>query len=768
MVPPPADAKNGGGIRTKSITLSPEQRKAMASIQYPNTRKGDQKDTYFGTTVADPYRWLEDDHSAETAAWVEAQNAVTNAYLAELPARSMLKSRLEKLINFPRYSGAFQKAGLIFFYQNDGLQDQSVLYIQRGLDAAPEVLLDPNQPATLTGANQSEKRAIREGNPAEEKAKYAEMAAAQAAQGPVQLRDFAVADDGKHAAYAISRAGSDWVEYHVIDLTTKRVLDETIRWAKFTQASWRGSTGFYYSRYPQPEPGKELTARNENAQVFFHTVGTPAEKDQLIYADPKHPDRYLSVGVTDDDRYELLYVGKPGELGNALYYRPTGKGDFKPVVAEIGRFSYNVVDNDNDALLIQTNEAAPNSRVVRYVPGKTSSVTAAQTLIAERPEAIDGISTAGGRLFVSYLKDVTTRVATFDYRGKALGDVKLPGLGTAVGFGGEATATDVFYQFTSYNYPATVLRYTLQNGVSKVFKQPTVPGFSPEALEVKQDFVKSKDGARVPVFIVHRKGLKMNGANPTILYGYGGFNVNLNPNFSALRLAWLEQGGVYVVANLRGGAEYGEKWHEAGMRLRKQNVFDDCIAVAEWLIAKNYTQPAKLALMGGSNGGLLVGAVINQRPELFGAAVPAVGVMDMLRYQNFTAGQFWEAEYGTSRDEKDFRNLYKFSPLHTIRAGQQYPAVLITTADHDDRVVPAHSFKYAATLQELAAPVRPALIRIETKSGHGASSLSKTIEETADVYAFLFHELGVTPVENLNVQLRQMSEEASPAALPAR
>lgn len=698
-----------GGSLLLTISASAQQ------MTYPQTRKVDQADEYFGTKVYDPYRWLEDDNSPETAEWVKGQNAVTFGYLNQIPFRPALKQRLEQLVNFVKYGGAFQQAGRVFFYKNDGLQNQSVLYVQQGLEGKPEVLIDPNK---------------------------------LSADGTVQLKDFSVSDNGRYAAFGISRSGSDWMEYQVMDLTTKQVLPEKIEWVKFGGASWRQSEGFYYSRYPKPEAGKELTARNENQEVYFHRPGTDVSKDEKIYAaDPAHPDYYVGVSATEDGSYELLWQGKPGQLGNALFCRQVGsKRPFQPVVPEIGRFSYGVIDNDHDALLIQTNDGAPNSRIVRYVPGITGGIGKAETMIAERPEAIDAVATAGGRLIVTYMKDVTSRVSVFDYKGKSLGDVKLPAPGTAVGFGGHAKDTFVFYQFTSYNYPTTLFRYDLKSGQSTVFKAPQIPNFQPTDYEVRQDFVTSKDGTRVPIFVVHKKGLKLDGQNPTILYGYGGFNVNLPPGFSALRLGWLEQGGVYAVANLRGGSEYGEKWHEAGMRLQKQNVFDDCIAAAEWLIKQKYTSPAKLAVQGGSNGGLLVGAVINQRPDLFGAALPAVGVMDMLRYQKFTAGQFWEAEYGTSTGTADdFKNLYAFSPLHNIKPGAKYPAVMVTTADHDDRVVPAHSFKYAATLQEKAAHDRPLLIRIETKSGHGSSSLTKQIDETADAYSFLFKELGVTP-----------------------
>ncbi len=682
-------------------------------LPYPETKKVSQTDTYFGTAIADPYRWLEDDNAIDTKSWVEAQNKVTTGYLEKIPYRETVKKRLLGLINYPRYGQPSLKAQWVFFSKNTGLQNQSVLYYQKGFTGAPDVLLDPNSFST---------------------------------DGTARLSGFAVSKNGKYAAYGISRNGSDWQSYSVIEIATKKKLDDDLQWVKFSGADWRGDEGFYYSRYPAPASGAELTAKNENQKVYFHKVGTPQSEDKLVYEDTSHPEYSVTVGITEDQKYEILYVTEPGKRGNALYFREASTtAPFKPIIDRIGDDSFGVVDNVGSKFLINTNQKAPNSKIVLFDPTQ-GDISKATSVIAEKPEPLDGIATAGGKIFATYLKDVTTRAYQYSYDGKLERTISLPGPGTASGLGGEPDAKEVFYTFSSYNYPPTIFRFDIISGKSTLFRSPEIKDYNPAAYEVKQVFYQSKDGTKVPMFITYKKGLKRDGNNPTLLYGYGGFNINLTPSFSATRVAWLEQGGVYAVANLRGGAEYGEKWHEAGMRFRKQSVFDDCIAAAEYLIKEKYASPAKLALQGGSNGGLLVGAVINQRPELFAAANPQVGVMDMLRFQKFTAGKFWTAEYGSSEASvEDFKNLFAFSPLHNIKQGGRYPATLITTADHDDRVVPAHSFKYAATLQEKASKERPLLIRIETNSGHGSSNLTKAIEETADVYSFLFYNLGVTP-----------------------
>ena len=681
-------------------------------LQYPATRKVDHVDTYHGVKVADPYRWLEDDNSAETAAWVEAQNKVTFPYLESIPYRKQLLTRVRALNDYERYSAPSRKGPYFFFSKNTGLQRQNVLYIQKGLEGTPEVLLDPNQ--------------------------WGET---------VRLTVFAPSKDAKHAVYGVSRDGSDWQEYRVIELATKKTLSDSLEWVKVSGAAWHGD-GFYYSRYPVPAKGQEKASINQNHQVYYHRLGTPQSEDTLVFQDPASPQRFHTVETTEDERFAILTVsdrGK-GKDGNAVYARDLAKGDreFTPVVPTIGDESFNVVDNVGDALLIETNYRAPNGRVIRVDPRQPAESNW-KTVLAERPEPLQSVTSAGGRIFATYLKDVTTRAHVHALDGKLEGEVALPGPGIAAGFGGERDTPFVFYTFTSLAVPPTIYRYDIASRRSAVFRQPTVPGYDPATLETKQVFYKSKDGTRVPMFLVHRKGLVLDGNNPTLLYGYGGFNIVQSPTFSAARLALLEQGFVYASANLRGGGEYGEAWHKAGMKLKKQNVFDDFIAAAEWLIANKYTSTPKLAIQGGSNGGLLVGAVINQRPELFAVAIPQVGVMDMLRFDKFTIGWNWVADYGSSNDPDEFGALYAYSPLHNIKANVTYPATLVTTADHDDRVVPAHSFKYAATLQEKASRAKPVLIRIETKSGHGASNFEKQLETTADIYAFIMHNLGVTP-----------------------
>ena len=685
---------------------------AAQTLDYPETRKTDQTDAYFGVNVPDPYRWLEDDNADETKAWTAAENKVTFDYLGKIPYRSQVRDRLLSLTDYPKYRAPFVKGLYVFFSKNSGLQNQSVMYYQKGLDGTPEVFLDPN---TFS------------------------------ADGTARLAGFSLSKDGKYAAYGVSYKGSDWNTYYVMEVATKKKLGDELQWVKFSEAAWRGN-GFYYSRYPAPAPGTELTAKNENQKVYFHQAGTAQSDDKLIYEDTAHPDNNVDISATENEKYEILYTSQPGKRGNALFFREAAQADkpFTPIVSTIGDDSFSVVDDVDSGFLVQTNQKTPNQKVVLFDP-KQPDIAKSKVVLPEQSEPLASLTTGGGKLFATYLKDVASRVCQYSYSGKKEREIKLPALGEASGFGGERENKFVFYTFTSYNYPSTIFRYDIAEGKTTVFRSPEIKGFSPTDYEVKQIFFKSKDGARVPMFVIYKKGLKRDGKNPTALYGYGGFNISMTPYFSSLEIGWLEQGGVYAVVNLRGGAEYGEKWHEAGMRLRKQNVFDDCIAAAETLVKKKYTSPEKLALEGGSNGGLLVGAVINQRPDLFRAAIAEVGVMDMLRFQKFTAGKFWTAEYGSSDDEKDFHNLLAFSPLHNIKAGAKYPAVLVTTADHDDRVVPAHSFKYIATLQEKADKSRPLLIRVETNSGHGSSSLTKAIEEVADVYSFLFYNLGVSP-----------------------
>ena len=682
--------------------------------QYPQTRKADQVDTYHGVTVADPYRWLEDDMSAETAAWVEAQNKVTFAYLERIPFRNALIKRVKALNEYEKISAPFRKGPYVFFSRNAGTQNQSVLYYQRGTEGKPEVLIDPNT---------------------------------WSKDGTTALGAFAPSKDAKYAVYGIRASGSDWLEYKVMELATKKTLTDSVQWVKVSDVAWHGD-GFFYSRYPAPGKGKEKASINEHHRVYFHKIGTPQSADRLVFEDQDNPQRFHIVSTTEDERFAILNVsdrGK-GKNGNAIHVLDlsTASTTFTPVIGEITDSTFDVIDNVGDKLLIVTDHKAPNMRVVLVDPKAPVEATW-QTVIAEKPEPLQGATTGGGKLFATYLKDVASRAYVYSLDGKLENEIQLPGIGVASGFGGRREDTTVFYTFNSLNTPPTIYRYDVAAKNTAVFREPKVPGYDPAAYETKQVFYTSKDGTKVPMFLVHKKGLKLDGNNPTLLYAYGGFNVVQSPTFSASRLALLEQGFVYANANIRGGGEYGETWHQAGTKLKKQNVFDDFIAAAEWLIANKYTSTPKLAIQGGSNGGLLVGAVLNQRPELFGVAIPQVGVMDMLRFDKFTIGWNWVADYGKSENPEEFKALYAYSPLHNIRKGGKYPATLITTADHDDRVVPAHSFKYAATLQALASTDKPLLIRIDTKSGHGASSFVKGLETTADIYAFILQNMGIKP-----------------------
>ena len=680
-----------------------------APLTYPNTRKSDHVDTYHGTPVADPYRWLEDDRSAETAEWVKAENKVTFDYLTQIPYRKQLQDRIEKVFNYPKYSAPSRKGDWFYFSKNDGLQNQSVLYRQKGLDGTPELVIDPNK---------------------------------LSADGTTRMTAFALSKNGDYAVVGTSKGGSDWYDYRVMKLADKSYLPETIEWVKVSGTAWQGD-GFYYSRYPKPE-GSALAAKNENHQVFFHKLNTAQSADRLVFEDAKNPQRFHTVGTSEDERFAFLNVsdrGK-GKDGNAVYFMDVmaqnRAAKFEPIVSEITNSKYGVIDNIGGDFLIQTDDNAPNGKVMRYSPA-TKKWT---VVLPEKPEPLTSASTAGGKLFVEYAKDVTSRVYVYDLNGKLENEIALPGIGSAGGFGGERDDKFVFYTYTSFTFPPTIYRYDIATKKSSIFRQPEVD-FKPTDYETKQVFYASKDGTKVPMFITYRKGMKLDGTNPTILYGYGGFNVSLPPAFSSLLIPFLEQGGVYAQANLRGGSEYGETWHEQGMKAKKQNVFDDFIAAAEYLIAEKYTSSAKLAVRGGSNGGLLVGAVMNQRPDLFRVAIPQVGVMDMLRFHKFTIGWNWIADYGSADNAAEFPFLRAYSPLHNLKPGLDYPATLITTADHDDRVVPAHSFKYAATLQEVYKGKNPVLIRIDTNSGHGASNTKKNIELTADMYSFILWNMGI-------------------------
>jgi prolyl oligopeptidase len=683
-------------------------------LSYPKAPKVEQVDDYFGTRVPDPYRWMEDDTASAVRAWVQAENAVTFAYLDRIPFRPALRARLEQLFNYPR-TGAPSRTGPYYtFSRNDGLQNQSVLYIQRGLAGTPEVLLDPNRLSS---------------------------------DGTVRLGAARLSPDGKYFGYGLSSGGSDWQEYRVLETATRKPLPDRIRWVKVSGLSWYRD-GFFYSRYPAPaDTTKALSGSNEHHRVYYHRLGTAQEADQLVFEDPAHPKRFHTVRVTDDQRYLILTISDrsaAGNDGNALYVRDLTRDEpgFRPVIASF-LDSYTVLTNVGSRLLVMTNRNAPNWRVVEIDPARPEEAKW-RVILPEQPEPLDNAAVAGGRLFATYMKDVAHRVAVYDLTGQLEREIRLPTLGRVTGFEGNPDDREVFYTFTSFTYPPTVFRYDIASGTSTVYRRTEVP-FDPDQFETRQVFYPSRDGTRIPMFLVHRKGLPLDGQRPTLLYGYGGFNIASNPGFNPLLVALLEQGGVYAVANIRGGSEYGEAWHRAGMLLRKQNVFDDFIAAAEWLKANGYTSTARCALQGGSNGGLLVGAVMTQRPDLCNVALPAVGVMDMLRYHKFTIGWNWAAEYGSSDDPVHFRNLLSYSPLHNLKPGTRYPATLVTTADHDDRVVPAHSFKFAATLQEVQAGPNPVLIRIETRSGHGAVNLAKQLDQTADLYAFMLYNMGVTP-----------------------
>ncbi len=685
---------------------------APSAPAYPATRTDGQVDSYHGVAVPDPYRWLEDDLSAETGDWVREQNAVTDAWLAAIPWRDQLRARITQLVDYPRIGQPHEQAGWVLFARNDGLQNQSVWYIQRGLEGSPEVLIDPNDLSP---------------------------------DGTTRVGTLAMDHAGQYVAYTISHAGSDWQEIRIRRLDTRRDLDDEVRWVKVSGIAWSGN-GFFYSRYPAPGD-RALSDVNERHQVWYHALETAQDRDQLVFDDTVHPQRFHTVDTTRDERFAVLYISDRGQGkdGDAFSVRnlTRGDGDFRTIWTDFDD-QFRVIDNDGDQLLVYTTRGAPNGRVVRMDPAQPAEAHW-QLVLAERDEPLQDIATGARRLFAQYLSDVTTRVRSYALDGTDERTIELPGLGTASGFGGEPDATQLFYTFTSFTAPPTVYKYDVASGASTVFQTPEL-SFDPGHYETQQVFATSRDGTRVPMFLVHKRGLKPNGQHPVLMYGYGGFNVTLLPSFSAARVAFLEQGGVFAQANLRGGGEYGEAWHRQGMKQQKQNVFDDAIACAEWLIQNGWTSPQRLAIQGGSNGGLLVGAMMTQRPDLFAVALPSVGVMDMLRFHRFTIGWNWIADYGSSDDAAEFQALYAYSPLHRLTDGVHYPATLITTGDHDDRVVPAHSFKFAARLQAAQGGDAPVLIRIETQSGHGSSSLTKGIAEIADVFAFVFAHVGVSPV----------------------
>jgi prolyl oligopeptidase len=681
-----------------------------SAMAYPTAPRGTVVDDYHGTAVPDPFRPLEDPDSAETRAWVDAEIALTRTYLDGIPARGAIENRLRAIWNYERFSSPTKVNGRYFWSRNDGLQAQAVVYTADKLDGESKVLLDPNSLSS---------------------------------DGTISLGGMSVNRAGTKMAWATSDGGSDWRTWRIRDIATGTDLPESIAWSKFSGASWSADdAGFYYSRYDEPK--NPLEQVNDNQQVWFHQLGTPQSADLKVFADPDHPQRGFSVMVSEDGKHELLYVWEGTENKNRIWHRHTTKNrqaPFKPVLDQFDAY-YNFVGNEGDVLWFVTDKDAPRGRLIA-VDLKKPDPAHWSVLIPERAETLEGVSAVGGRLVANYLRDAHSVVTIHDTKGKLIQELNLPGIGTAGGFSGEWDDTESFYSYSSYATPPRLYRLDLTSLASTLWKEAKVD-FNPDAFEVNQVFYPSKDGTKVPMFIAHKKGLVLNGENPVILYGYGGFNISLTPGFSPSRVAWMEMGGVYAVANLRGGGEYGKDWHDGGRLLNKQNVFDDFIAAAEYLHANGYSKPAKTAIQGGSNGGLLVGAAMTQRPDLFGAALPAVGVMDMLRYHLFTIGWAWASDYGRSDDPQYFPLLHRYSPLHALKDGVRYPSTLVVTADHDDRVVPAHSYKFAARLQEAHKGENPVLIRIETRAGHGAGkSTDQLIEENADILAFLKKELAI-------------------------
>lgn len=682
----------------------------VSSMKYPISQKISNVDTLFSINVDDPYRWLENDTAKATGNWVKAQNEVTFGFLTKIPYRESIKKRLEALYNYERLSAPFKEGDFYYFYKNDGLQNQSALYRKKGESGAAELFLDPN---TFSK------------------------------DGTTSMAGISFSKDGSLAAYQISEGGSDWRKVIVIKTLDKSNVEDTLRDVKFSGLAWKGNEGFYYSSYDKPK-GSELSAKTQIHKLYFHKLGAEQSTDQLIFGGEKTPRRYVGAGLTEDERF-LVVTAATSTTGNELYVQdlkdPEGK-----LVTVAGNFDndHNLVVNDGSRLIIQTNLNSPNNKIVEVDFAKPG-IENWKDIVPETDNAMQGVGTANKKMFVSYLKDAKTLIKQFDFSGKLEREVELPDIGTAGGFGGKISDKQIYYTFTSFTYPSSIFKYDIASGKSTLYEKPKVD-FNPGEYETKQVFYTSKDGTKVPMFIVHKKGVELNGKNPTMLYAYGGFGISLTPSFNTSRIVWLENGGVYAQPNLRGGGEYGEKWHLAGTKMNKQNVFDDFIAAGEYLINEKYTSNQYLAISGGSNGGLLVGAAMAQRPDLMKVALPAVGVMDMLRYHKFTAGAGWAYDYGTADDSKEmFEYLRKYSPVHALKPGTSYPATMVTTADHDDRVVPAHSFKFAATLQENHIGDNPVLIRIETKSGHGSSNLTKAIEGTADQYAFTWYNMGVIP-----------------------
>ncbi len=688
------------GIMVMSCT--PQQKK----LTYPKAEKVDTVDVYFGTEVADPYRWLENDTSAATAAWVEAENKVTNEYLAQIPFRKQLLERLTNLANYEKIGAPFKKHGKYYFYKNDGLQNQSVLYVQDSLEGEPRVFLDPNKLSD---------------------------------DGTVALTGLSFSHDGKYAAYTISRSGSDWTEIYVLDTATGQLLDDHIEWAKFTGAAWQGD-GFYYSAYDAPVKGKEFSNVNENHKVYYHKIGTPQTEDKLIYQNPAYPKRFYYTGTSEDERILFVYESGAGR-GNNLFIKDLKKAN-APFIQLTTDFDYQyspieVIDNN---VYIFTNYGAPKNRIM-VADINNPKLENWKELIPEMESVLSSAEVIGGKLFLTYDKDASNHAYVYSQKGEHMHEIKLPSLGS-VGFSGTKDDKECFFVFTSFTTPGTIYKYDMDKNSYELYRAPKVE-FNSDDFVTEQAFFPSKDGIMIPMFLTYKKDLERNGNNPVFLYGYGGFGISLNPGFTTSRIPFLENGGIYAQVNLRGGSEYGEEWHIAGTKMQKQNVFNDFISAAEYLINNKYTNPDKIAIVGGSNGGLLVGACMTQRPDLFKVAIPQVGVMDMLRYHKFTIGWNWASDYGTSEDSQEmFEYLKGYSPLHNLKPGTKYPATMVTTADHDDRVVPAHSFKFAATLQECNDGTNPTIIRIDSKAGHGAgNTMAKVLEEQADIYGFIMYNL---------------------------
>lgn len=688
------------------IACAPQQKKLV----YPETAKVDTVDVYFGTQVPDPYRWLENDTTTATAAWVEAQNLVTNDYLSQIPFRTQLLKRMTDLTNYEKISAPFKKHGKYYFYKNDGLQNQSVLYVQDALNSEPRVFLDPNKLSD---------------------------------DGTVAMTGLDFSNDGKYAAYTISRSGSDWTEIYVMDAATGKLLGDHIVWAKFSGASWKGD-GFYYSAYDAPKKGKEFSNVNENHKVYYHKIGEPQSSDKLVYQNPAYPKRFYSAGTSEDERLLFLFEAGAGRGNNLFMQNLTKPGS--PIMQLTTDFEYNYspIEVIGDKMYLYTNYGAPKGRIMVADINKPM-LADWKELVAESDAVLSGMQVIGDKLFLTYDKDASNHAYVYDLNGKQLQEIKLPSLGS-VGFSGNKDDKECFFGFTSFTIPGAIYKYDMDKNAYELYRAPKVQ-FNSDDFVTEQVFFPSKDGVNVPMFLTYKKGLKKDGTNPVFLYGYGGFNISLNPGFSTSRIPFLENGGIYAQVNLRGGGEYGEEWHVAGTKMQKQNVFDDFISAAEYLIKDKFTNKDKMAIVGGSNGGLLVGACMTQRPDLFHVAIPQVGVMDMLRYHKFTIGWNWASDYGTSDDSKEmFEYLKGYSPLHNLKPGTKYPATMVTTADHDDRVVPAHSFKFAATLQECNDGTNPTIIRIDSKAGHGAGKpIAKVLEEQADIYGFIMYNLGMNP-----------------------